>query len=138
MDSAFSSDFIQFPKPLGAFYTEESTLRPKMLIFAMEYVDGMTLESWTKKAKKELEVAQAFKSVATVVKKVHDAGYAHLDIKPKNMIEKEGKVTLLDFGCTTPKGSPVPRIIGTPKYMAPEYCFSYFQFHIYLISPTFI
>ncbi|KAK7750054.1 hypothetical protein SLS62_008047 [Diatrype stigma] len=68
-----------------------------------------------------------FRCLANVVRYVHGRGITHRDIKPPNILVKDGKVLLADFGiskmglektlATTQVGRPRAR---TPKYASPE------------------
>ena len=65
-------------------------------------------------------VRQASAAIATV----HQAGFVHRDICPRNfMLRPDGRLVLFDFGLTVPD-KPVflqpGNRIGTPNYMAPE------------------
>ena len=62
-------------------------------------------------------------AIAEVLNVVHDAGLAHLDVKPSNIIlAPENRVVLLDFGLVLPEFDMAEqaRVAGTPRYMAPE------------------
>lgn len=68
-----------------------------------------------------------FRCLANVVRYVHGRGITHRDIKPPNILVKDGKVLLADFGiskmglektlATTQVGNPRAR---TPQYASPE------------------
>jgi serine/threonine protein kinase len=57
----------------------------------------------------------------TAVGTVHDAGVAHFDIKPGNvLVAADNHLTLCDFGCALPASMPAMCAGGTPLFMAPE------------------
>lgn len=63
--------------------------------------------------------------MAEGVQAVHDAGYIHRDVCPRNFIVHESCewLKLIDFGLTVPDEEPYRRPgnrTGTPQYMAPE------------------
>jgi serine/threonine protein kinase len=64
------------------------------------------------------------RQTAQGVAAVHEAGFVHRDICPRNlMMSPEGKTTLFDFGLSVPNKPAFLRPgnrTGTPNYMAPE------------------
>ena len=83
----------------------------------MEYVDGPALDE-------ELEQAGAMPAAAAALLAahllaalvaVHATGAAHLDIKPDNIMIRDGRPILLDFGSARPLGQPAAtgRPVGT-------------------------
>ena len=55
---------------------------------------------------------------------MHHIGYAHMDLKPKNILYRDHQIKICDFGMTECfKGPVVPRFLNnsTPLYRAPEF-----------------
>jgi len=99
--------------------------------FVMEYVEGETLKEYLdrKGALPDNEVREIFSQMLDAVGYVHKQQLVHRDIKPSNfMIDKKGKVKLMDFGIAkntdanaaeyTQTGTGMQ--MGTPMYMSPE------------------
>ena len=93
----------------------------------MEYVDGPGVNVLVKQRN------QAFipfrldliRQMALSLQAVHDAGFIHRDVCPRNYICAENleSLKLIDFGLTVPDQAPyrMPgNRTGTPQYMAPE------------------
>jgi eukaryotic-like serine/threonine-protein kinase len=98
--------------------------RPYM---AMEYIDGQSIDVWCGGHKCNLEQRlDLFRDVCEAVSYAHANLIVHRDIKPSNiMIDKNGKVRLLDFGIAKllDDTSLVPattQAMLTPDYAAPE------------------
>ncbi len=96
--------------------------------FAMEYVEGVTLERLLQD-RGELpwrEVVELSIQLCEALTYAHEKNVIHRDLKPSNlMITAEGKLKLTDFGIakdlarTTQLTAP-GRTLGTAAYMAPE------------------
>jgi predicted ATPase len=104
---------------------------------AMELVEGNTLSelllAGVLPIRKVIEIAA---QIAEGLAKAHEAGIAHRDLKPGNlMISKDGFVKILDFGLAklspageNPSASPTltasqtqpGAVLGTLQYMSPE------------------
>ena len=95
--------------------------------FAMELVEGMTLQQQISQSKMSpRESALLICKLARAIQSVHDKGIVHRDLKPSNvLISSIGEPKLTDFGLArsvdvhdsiTRIGSP----LGTPSYMSPE------------------
>ena len=90
----------------------------------MEYVDGPTLSEELDESGRLPAAAAALLAahLLTALVVVHATGAAHLDIKPDNIMIRDGRPILLDFGSARPLGhrQPAGRPVGTLGYAAPE------------------
>ena len=92
---------------------------------AMEYVHGESLrERMAEKLSLE-EIIDLLTQICSGLGKAHEADVVHRDIKPENiMIDKDGRVRILDFGLAKLKGvtklTREASTLGTLNYMSPE------------------
>lgn len=104
----------------GTASTEQGVLH----WFAMEYVDGETLDQVLEREHtlEPVELQKVMEGVATALAYAARKGYVHRDVKPGNiMLTRSGQVKLTDFGLVVESGSSSNRrIVGTPSYMSPE------------------
>src|SRR5262249_15609073 len=98
--------------------------------FAMEYVDGTTLDKYVQK-KGPLPVDEAadyIRQAALGLQHAHEKGLIHRDIKPSNLLlDKNGTVKISDLGLVllgdSTDESRITReglTVGTPDFVAPE------------------
>ena len=93
----------------------------------MEYIDGKTLDTLLRDLGPlgAPEAALLVFDVCAAVASIHALGLLHCDITSRNVMrEAGGRVVLMDFGFSQDlrlaPANGVPRICGTPLYMAPE------------------
>lgn len=91
---------------------------------ALEYVDGPTLADEIDEAGKlvESEVAILGLQLLTGLRALHGRGLAHVDVKPENIVLRDGRPVLVDFGSARELGAAQPpgHPVGTAGYAAPE------------------
>jgi serine/threonine-protein kinase len=93
----------------------------------MEYIDGMNIEQWVR-LRKSLDIPEAVRLLVDVARGLaaaHALGIIHRDIKPQNILLKDGNVPkILDFGIARGVNgidmTTTGFVMGSPKYMSPE------------------
>ncbi|MBK8206912.1 MAG: protein kinase [Planctomycetes bacterium] len=96
--------------------------------FAMEYVEGKTLQQLVKErgAMDERQALELIVQVAKALEHAEKLGLVHRDIKPDNiMVTRDRQVKLLDLGLAKvradgPEGATKGMAVGTPNYISPE------------------
>ncbi len=102
------------------------------LFIVSEYLEGETLRAGIARGDRPApaEMIRTARELASALACAHDAGFAHGDLKPENVMRTvDGRVRILDFGLArvaevadgereTASG-PAP-LVGTPAYMSPE------------------
>lgn len=96
--------------------------------FAMEYVEGKTLQQLVKErgAMDERQALEAILQVAKALEHAEKLSLVHRDVKPDNiMITRDRQVKLLDLGLAKVRaaediGSAKGMAVGTPNYISPE------------------
>ena len=103
-----------------------TTLKDEQFI-VMEYLDGPGLNSLIIGHTPEYEQHRLnlMKQAAESIAAVHEAGYIHRDICPRNFVvlKDMSELKLIDFGLTLPNTPDFTRPgnrTGTPAYMSPE------------------
>lgn len=92
-------------------------------LITFEHVEGETLASIALRRGPlpPREVGVIVLQLASVLEALHRYGFAHLDVKPANvLLERSGTVRLIDFGIAQRIGEHPATVRGTPRYLAPE------------------
>jgi serine/threonine protein kinase len=102
----------------------ESRLDQPLPHLVFEYVEGPTLDDAlaTDGPFHPVDVLLTGMQLAAALGHLHGLGLAHLDVKPGNVVLREGRPVLIDLGLARPLGeAPAGRHRrGSPPWMAPE------------------
>lgn len=119
---------VQFQHPNVVETYEYGMTKQNQPYLVMEYVDGPGLLSLIQNRNDEQLAGKRLsliRQMAEGMKYVHEKGFIHRDICPRNFICSTDLATikLIDFGLTVPALAPYMQPgnrTGTPLYMAPE------------------
>jgi len=103
----------------------DAVVEDKYSYIVMEYVEGGTLEKFCKPDAllETREVAEIIFKCVRALAFAQTIGLTHRDIKPGNILHKEGtEIKIADFGATINKVADHTVItnVGSPAYMSPE------------------
>jgi serine/threonine protein kinase len=86
----------------------------------LAYVDGIPLDKFAETSPVSL-LLKIFWHVADGLHDLHNRGFVHADLKPRNILcAKNGRPTLIDFGQACPLYTRKERIQGTKDFIAKE------------------
>jgi eukaryotic-like serine/threonine-protein kinase len=90
----------------------------------MEYIDGPALDEELERVGPipVTDAALLGVQILAAVADLHRRGLVHLDLKPANIVLRDGRPVVVDFGSTRRIGTPQPtgHPVGTAGYAAPE------------------
>jgi serine/threonine protein kinase len=117
---------LQHPNLMPLFDTGDVGVLP---FYVMPYVEGETLRERLQH-EHQLPIAESLRLAISSARALHCAhrhGVVHRDVKPENILLRDGQVILADFGIAfslreraSPRLTEVGAAIGTPHYMSPE------------------
>lgn len=92
------------------------------IYITMEYCQDGDLQKIIKKIKNENEIRTYFKQILSGILHLRKMNIVHRDIKPKNILIKNGVLKIADFGLAKKmkKKEMSDTVCGSPLYMAPE------------------
>lgn len=64
----------------------------------MEYIDGIKLKDWFNQEHTEVEIVKQLMKMGFLVYRLHQQGIIHGDLTTSNMILRDNKIYLIDFG----------------------------------------
>lgn len=97
---------------------ENSGRRTDFLV--MEYVDGRSLRDAMREPLRPEQVAAYGVEILSIVARLHGRGLLHCDIKPDNVIQRGGRLTLIDLGAARLIADRVSPVIGTKGYQVSD------------------
>ena len=90
-----------------------------------EYIEGKTFKKYLEEDHTVKEKLEKLIEISDALDLIHSEGIYHLDIKPDNiMIEENGNIKLIDFGCSQSKYEEYGKY-GTLLYSSPKQCLAY-------------
>ena len=117
---------IKHPRIVETYEHGKTTTGEEYIL--MEYIDGPGLDSLLRRRDPAIfgdRRLTLIRQMAKAISAVHEAGFIHRDVCPRNFIcdKQIANLKLIDFGLTVPDEAeyrlPGNRT-GTPQYMAPE------------------
>ncbi len=114
----------QFIHP-NIILTYDAGFEGDLFFIALEYIEGEDLKKYTHKKRlfQHKKVLEIIFNTCHALEYIHKKNFAHLDIKPSNiMLTEKGEVKLMDFGIARllQKTAKKKGVSGTPNYMSPE------------------
>ena len=93
----------------------------KSVCLILDHWGQFTLKAWLESRGWTAEVESAIRDVGKALAHMHSQGFYHRDIKLTNIMLKDGKGCLLDFGMAVESKSEKDYLYcGTPNYLSPE------------------
>jgi len=116
---------LQHPNILPLFDSGEAD---SFLYYVMPYVEGETLRDRLEREKQLLveDAVRIASELAQALDHAHRQGIVHRDVKPANVLLRDGRPLIADFGIALALGSARGRLtetglsVGTPYYMSPS------------------
>lgn len=101
---------------IGEIYDFGLDKKLNKVFFTMPYIDGTDLAQATRNLKLEIALSY-FLQILRALDYLHAQGITHGDLKPNNILVRDHRICLIDFGYAAYQGREAK---GTPLFMAPE------------------
>lgn len=101
---------------IGEIYDFGLDKKLNKVFFTMPYIDGSDLAFATKNLKLEITLSY-FLQILRALDYLHSQNITHGDLKPNNILVRDHRICLIDFGYAAYQGREAK---GTPLFMAPE------------------
>jgi len=117
--------------PLIAHLEASGSLPDGRRYLATRWIEGETLWQWIERdgGLPQAVALPLLIQIAEAVEQVHNCGFQHGDLAPKNiMVAGQSQIALIDFGLAQQLNEPSTgcaastMIAGTPAFMSPESC----------------
>lgn len=93
--------------------------RVREMHLLMEFCPGRSVQE--QRPRTLAGICGVFAQTAHALRRMHEHGFLHGDMKPDNIIvDEEGNVKIIDLGHACPVGTTKDRIQGSPDFIAPE------------------
>lgn len=99
-----------------------ATITGRFPVVVLETIAGPTLEEIIDSRPRRLpatDLAHLGRQLCSATHYLHRQGFLHLDIRPANVVARDGVAVLIDLSIARPPG-PVRRGLGSREYLAPE------------------
>lgn len=110
---------LSVPRLYASFQVGENSY------IVIEPIDGISLNDSLRRRRRRLSIRQVLRyaiEIASLVAKIHEAGWVWRDCKPGNiMIARDGTLTAIDFEGACRIDQPDPAPWGTRRFVPPEW-----------------
>ena len=77
---------------------------------------GIKIQSRILGGDREVHLKQAANDISAALLYMHERGYIHFDLAPKNILFANNRFFLIDFGCAQKKDKAIYGVLGTARY----------------------
>ena len=117
--------FVSAVRDPHVVHAYEHGVVDQVAYLAMEYLPGGTLRDHLRGGIAPEQALSLLRQAAGGLAAAHRRGIVHRDVKPSNLLLREGHLVLADFGVAARAGDPsaragAGRLVGTACYAAPE------------------